>query len=323
MSALLANAIVLYGAHSFAQVSSDPPKPQKIPSAWIWEIATDKRTLYAVGEIHAFVGVQENEIDFLLGEQIYEKASIIYQEARQYDNRTGQQSIKLSEKLGPRIWSDIEKQMKVVITKTKFTSEKQEQLLAAQMIELDGQTAFAVESTIRNFSYLTYLGSIKGKSSLVPGLTLKLEKFEQNKSEKKLVPIETGSLAEELWEQNCAGDLVAQEYILGALSYFEFNTFWNSPKPKSLQDLFRNQTRSGSEFLNYWLDNYPNSKLLMRCNMLPRNEVWLKKIEILLNEPGPSIALLVGVGHLIGPQGLIENLLGRGNIKIRRIYSLN
>ncbi len=75
--------------------------------------------------------------------------------------------------------------------------------------------------------------------------------------------------------------------------------------------------------MNYWLDNYPGSRVLLKCNVLPRNTVWKKKILGLLDETGAPVAIYVGVGHLLGSNGLIENLKHNKTLIIKRIYSLD
>jgi uncharacterized protein YbaP (TraB family) len=104
---------------------------------------------------------------------------------------------------------------------------------------------------------------------------------------------------------------------------FDFDIFWNSEKAKKLQDAFKDTHSSGAAFMNYWLDNYPGSRVLLKCNVLPRNTVWKKKILGLLDETGAPVAIYVGVGHLLGSNGLIENLKHNKTLIIKRIYSLD
>ena len=96
----------------------------KIPAAWVWEISNNNRQIYLVGEMHVFFGVTEKDVDFKLGDEIYDQVSMIFREAKQFKNSPVTPENKISKKVGDRTWRNISEKLELVVNLRKYPAEK-------------------------------------------------------------------------------------------------------------------------------------------------------------------------------------------------------
>jgi uncharacterized protein YbaP (TraB family) len=72
---------------------------------------------------------------------------------------------------------------------------------------------------------------------------------------------------------------------------------WKTGDEQSLEDLLLKEFKE-----------YPG---LYRVLIVERNQRWLKRIEGYLTQPA-RVMVIVGAGHMVGPDGLLEALRQRG-----------
>ena len=300
----------------------------KTPAAWVWRVSSENRHLYLVGELHVFVGLDESQVSFELGDRIFSGTSIAYTEANELKISPVPVLKTLSELLGPHIWQRVQVKMKAVVNQTNISDEKKEGILEDLLKEMNDQSPIIADATLRNFSTLMYVKELiekKETKKIVFGLSSRLKKSNTNGSKNaKLAPIESDFLIDEVWRRSCDSREKAQQLIVEALNAFEFDTFWRTNKVAELQNLFRDSyfsVDSGKAFMDYWLTNYPASEIFMTCNILPRNILWEEKIINILKTKGEPVSVFVGIAHLIGEHGLISSLQKNSSYKIERVYS--
>lgn len=297
---------------------------RKLPTAWVWEVKGNDRTVYLVGDIHAFMGVKNQDLDFKLGFDVFDRASVVLSESNVSSPSAEPLNAKLSSKVGPDIWKKIEYYLSSLLETTKYSKEKKEELLRLGLKELDDQSPDMAFASLLSFSYDTYSRTVKNHKNVVPGLLVRLIKVDSLRNkDKKINYIESPTSSDDAWRSTCDSKQQSQEYMESALDFFDFDKFWNSGKSEKLQQAFWNPLSSGDDVFKVWYENYPGSDLLLKCNIIPRNVVWTPVILDYLKTKGEPVAVIVGFAHVTGKNGLLEILKSNGYSKIKRIYSIS
>jgi TraB/PrgY/gumN family len=298
------------------------PRDTKIPTAWVWEIKTSERTIYLLGELHSFVGMRFDELDFKLGKSIYQKTISTYTEQENFSANSPYFVKKLSEHLGLKIWNDLS-----ILINEKFLSKiiATAEIPAIQkqlMNEFDNSTIPNAEYNIRKSAAAVNAFKAKTKPDAKKGLMHQLFYIDKKSTFKKLIDLEDSYASDASWYSACNTNELAQEIIKLAMSEFDASATASIDKAMSLQKIFANKNTILDEIYTYWLDIYPESKILAKCNVIPRNKMWFKTLEKVMHERGDPIAVVVGLMHVAGEEGLLEMFKKNGATSIRRIYSL-
>lgn len=308
--------LILSSSCTFAATANDKVE-KKLPAAWVWKMTSSERVIYLVGELHLFLGVRDADVDFQQGFDVYDLASEVFIEP-EMKARPNKDNQKLSGKLNPDTWVKIDNTLMSLLNETKNSAERKEILRKKGLDELDGQSAAMAYFNMHNFSYFMYVNSLKTPPLIAQGLTSKLLKIDNPKGiNKKNRHLEDEFAADDVWNENCNTKELSQTYIESALLYFEMDKFWNSGKIEKLQNAFWSKDHLSDEVLNIWLDNYPGSKLMLQCNIIPRTAVWVQKILEMTKTKGPPVAIFAGFAHVVGPHGLLEIFKSNGFTEVK------
>lgn len=298
---------------------------QKKPAAWVWKITGTGRVVYLVGEMHVFTDVNEGDLEFKLGFDVYKNSSKIFTEAESVVPSLYFHGDELSDVVGSDLWAEIDHVISSVLDKTRYSTEEKLALKNKELKEINSQSAGMAYLKLSGLSYFSYIGShsfLDKKLSIVPGLSLRIFKIEDKLKETgKINYLEENYAVDNAWYQKCNTSTLAKNYLISGLSFFNFNNFWGSNKRTSTQDVFFKNNSSLNDIFNVWMRDYPGSDITLQCNLIPRNLAWMPKILALLNEHGDAVAIYVGIAHLVGDDGLISKLRGNGDYKIERIFN--
>lgn len=157
----------------------------KIPAAWVWEVSSAVRAIYLVGEMHAFHGVREEDIDFELGHAIFALAPEVYGEARVEKPNPTPPSTRLSNILSSNTWIKLDLKVSTVIASMKLPPEKARDFRENLLAEFDSQSAAMAEANIRMLTGPAYLSSTGRKlPEIQRGLFFKLTSAHDGKKGK-------------------------------------------------------------------------------------------------------------------------------------------
>lgn len=89
---------------------------------------------------------------------------------------------------------------------------------------------------------------------------------------------------------------------------------------KESQRIFIEPSSKLEDFNSYLMSD-KLGQVIKKCVILGRNHQWFDKITNILNSSGPPIAILVGMRHLSGKEGLINLLKTELNLEAVRLKS--
>lgn len=307
---------------AFAEVSVGV-NDRKLPTAWVWEVQGNSRTVYLVGELHMFQETKNADLDFKLGFDVFERASVVLAESN-ISSTAEKKGGTLSSKVGPDVWKRLENALHSALEPSSFSVEKKESLFKEGLKQIDNQSPDTAFISLLDLSAINYIRVIKRPPTYVDGLLKRLFKVDRLRTTgKKIVPIEGPTSSDDAWLSTCDTKQQSQEYIEIALSYFDFDKFWDTTKTEDLQQMFWSPQATSDDVFNAWLEIFPGSEIQLKCNVLPRHENWTPKILDVLKTKGEPVAVVVGFAHLAGPNGLLEVLKRNGYSRIKRVYSLS
>lgn len=295
----------------------------KIPAAWVWEIKTEERTIYLLGEMHAFLNIQSEAIDFELGKKIYEKTIATYTEQQTFGINSPYFTKKLSAHLGSVMWQKLGDLLTTQLLSRIKKSDEIQFYKIQLMNELDDSTVATAEANIRKFASIASALKTKTKLDMKKGLTYRLYDIDKNNTKMKLISLEDAYALDTSWHDACNTDELAQEYIGLTMPTFDYSIFSITDKLMNFQNLYATKFIDLDKVHSYWANNFPESKLFSKCNISPRNKIWFKTLSKLMHERGEPISVVVGLMHIGGDEGLLEMFKKNGATSIRRIYSLN
>lgn len=301
-------------------ISHAQNEPQKLPAVWAWEIATEKRKIYLLGEIHRFSRLKNKTIDYQLGNEIYQFTSQIFTE---FDGsaKDKNSSDALSQLLGLKTWD----RLKIEITNahnhlSMKSSEDKNNFLEKIFQEIELSSAYSAYKVINVLAAVTSLKNMPDFYSQ-RGLGENLKKFEKISYEQKHSYIEDSNALAEGWAKNCSDSYRAQTLVNAALDNLAKAKTTEFDPASKVQDVFLRSATSLDDLMNALVES-KEGEIIRDCVITPRNYAWLPKFKQSLETSGPSITFLVGIGHVGGNEGLIALLQKEGYTNIKRIYSV-
>ncbi|MGI0016511.1 MAG: TraB/GumN family protein [Nitrososphaera sp.] len=292
-----------------------------LPAAWVWQIPGQNRTVYLVGEFHSFNVPPGTSVDFRLGNDVYSLAAEVWVEAAEFATSKRYPPKSLSSQLSPDTWQNVKNMVTSVGENGRMTNPKLIELKNEGLKEMEEQSAFLAYSGLGLLSNLKYQMSRPQKRT-VQGLTHIFTTKEKTSDQKKISEIEQSTEADDAWREHCDTNELAEKIVKAGLQYFDLDFFWRNEKFAELHNIFADPTTTEEMFLAHWLRLMSENDLVLQCNVVPRNLVWVPKIVDALQSSGPPIVVLVGAIHMMGEGGLLALLSAKGFTDSRRIYSV-
>jgi uncharacterized protein YbaP (TraB family) len=313
---ILLFALILVSPLIFAEVA------QKIfPAVWAWEISGKGRTIYLLGELHSFSGTKDDKVDYELANSIYDLSETVWIESSVTKSNKNSDGKKLSERLQPATWirikNSLEKSVNDILNK-KTQSEKTD-FYQKIVKENDEQSAAQSYIGLLQIASVQYR-LLNRKEKLLSGFNFYMRDKESKSNIKKSRELENQTIADDQWRKLCDTDENAEKLMLEALSYLESNPEITFEKVRAAQNIFVDPKSTLDEIDGISIGS--GSALFKKCNIQPRNRVWLPIMLNALETSGPPVTFDVGISHIAGQEGLLELLRKEGYKNIRRIYTV-
>ena len=202
----------------------------------------------------------------------------------------------------------------------KISSEKIESIKKQSVDEINKQSIPVAYSQIIDYSFKRFFLENDFKPLVYQGFLPKIfQLISQKKILNKTEKLEEDIVFDEIWHDNCDSSEIANRYIESALN---FNYFWKRKLYFDLQNIFWNEKSNQEDVFNYWKNNYPETELSLKCNIIPRTKLWMEKIFQELETEGKPVGVFVGIAHVAGDEGIISIIENKNVYKIIKIKSL-
>ena len=268
-----------------------------------------------MGELHSFNSPERLNIDYSLGLKIYDRSSELWVEAKQKtENPEYLNTYRISEHIDADIWSTLKKRLRdISFLRLKDRSANEIQIYYDRLInEADTSSPFNVYISIQGMLFAESI--VQGKMPDLAYLGMKakiLKTVSSSLLESKLKYIESGNSAAISWHKDCGKN---ENNVL-------FNYAIQEDKiNKESQRIFIEPSSKLEDFNSYLMSD-KLGQVIEKCVVFGRNHQWFDKITNILNSNGPPIAILVGIGHLSGKEGLINLLKTELNLEAVRLRS--
>ena len=280
-------------------------------AVWAWKISNNNRTVYLMGELHWLQSNQQLNIDYDFGMDLYKISSELWVEPKQANQDTSQPSIKMHDRVSRDVWEKIKiRSRTIAATILKNKSADEIDAFSNKMInEFDLNSPFGVYGNIKlsnkfvNIYLMRPLGFnyIGQKQYII-----------SNESPNKLPPIsyiEADDSVAVNWRKFCSrkeNDILLE----AALTDIDFD--------KEAEEVLMKEGAVLDDIENM-LTKTEVGRVIKKCAVTPRNFEWISKILNAMNTKGQPIAVLVGLGHLSGKDGLIELLSTNKGLEMVRL----
>jgi TraB/PrgY/gumN family len=312
--------IILFGLLISQTLTYAQNESQKSSAVWAWEVTSEKRKIYLLGELHRFIRLKNKTIDYQLGNDVYQVTSEIFTE---FDGSATEKnpSDTLSQLLGSKTWGRMKIEITDVFNELSIkNSEDKNSFLEKIFKEIDLSSAYSAYKVINVTVAATSLKKFPDFFSQ-RGFGENLKKIERISYEKKHSYIEDSNALSEGWANNCSDSYRAQTLVNAALDNLATAKIKEFDSLSKVQDLFLTSNGSLDELMSTLVEK-EEGQIIRDCVITPRNYMWLPKLKQSLETSGPPIMFLVGIGHVGGNEGLIALLQKEGYTDIKRIYSV-
>jgi hypothetical protein len=292
-------------------------------AVWVWKVKSNSRVVYLMGELHKFISLGDLNINYSLGEAVYSASSSVWIEPEKQVLSSKPPEEKISEKLSPNTLARLEQLTLNAISATNknLTTEQKNALLQKTIREIDKSSAFSSFVGLMALAEMRNLKNARGYKTF-KGMSTKLSERDLISGLGKIKIIEKDDTVERVWIDQCSNTIDSEIVIIAALDYYENGVSFDNGSLKKVQGAFLKAEISENDFLKI-SESEPYWSSIRKCNIVPRNSLWLPKIIDTLEATGAPEAFLVGNNHIIGKGGLIELLKKLGYTNIERIYSFN
>lgn len=305
--------VCLLFSHFICTVLFAEENLKPIPAVWAWRASSEKRVVYLVGELHSFQSQTKLDLDYKLGTALFNLSDEIWIEPKQHSIELADPPIKLHDLISDELWKKLSFRTKE-ITSHLLAGKKQDRIDQLTNNIIDNFDADGPLSLYANFKQLVSMEkqyATQLSNFVYPGLKGELiNKSSGNKQAKKILNIESIYSVSNLWRQHCGTD-ENDIIVSSALSDEDFDNL--------TQHVF---TSPNTDLID--IDNVFKTAqigpILKKCTVVPRNYQWLAKIRAVLATEGPPVAVVVGVGHLSGNEGLINLLTIEPGVNVKRIF---
>lgn len=303
-----------------ASFSHANDQTQKVPAVWAWKISSEKRTIYLLGEVHAFKNLKNQTIDYQLGTDIYMQSSEIWTEFDGTDYGGKNSLTPLSALLNTNTWERLKGEIRGTSTKLILKKgEETDQFIEKIIQNVDQSDASYAHDVIE----VLISGTLNANNldfNWALGLGKHLKKVQKASFEKKRFYVESATTAIDAWTKNCSGKDKAETLINAALERLDTAKTEYTVVAFKWQDIFLKNGASVDEFEKVFLES-AEGKILLECIVTPRNHAWLPKFKERLETKGDPVTFLVGMSHIGGSDGLLSLLRKEGYTDIKRIYA--
>lgn len=312
--------IILLGLLISQTLTYAQNEPQKSPAVWAWEITSEKRKIYLLGELHRFSRLKNKTIDYQLGNDIYQSTSEIVTE---FDGSATEinSSDNLPRLLGLKTWGRLKSGMTDAFNDlSNKKSEDKSSFLEKIFKEIELSSAYSAYKAINVLAAATSLINMPDIFSQ-RGFGENLKKIEKISYQQKHSYIEDSNALSEGWAKYCSNSYKAETLVNAALDNLATAKFKEFNQAYKVQDTFLRADSTLDELMSTLVET-KEGEIVRDCVITPRNYMWLPKLKQSLETSGPPIMFLVGIGHVGGNEGLIALLQKEGYTNIKRIYSV-
>jgi TraB/PrgY/gumN family len=295
-----------------------------IPAVWAWEIQGNNRTIYLLGEMH-FLDVDNGaKVDYQLAQKIYDFSDKAWTESLSHLTSPISAKKKNSLRLKSTTWKELQEEVFSAINAVYFkkTVAERQDFYTRVIQELDELNTPRLVATLD--LYASIKNTIETKQiakNRQDGLISYLMKLEKNANKQKLVPMEPPGISETLWANQCDTDENLESVVSGRLKFFNNEYFSKLSGLAKIQKYFVEQ-QADITTLHKIVSAAPDWPLTEKCDINPRNILWLPYLKEALNSSGSPIVFIVGIGHIGGENGLLALLEKNGYNKVKRVYSI-
>lgn len=298
-------------------------EPVKTPSVLAWKISSSKSSILILGEMHIFELQKGQAIDHGLAKKAFSHSSIFWIEnpkSSSGDFTTPKNSSRLS----AGTWSSVQINVRKTIDEliTKRTAEERDGLYRTTVSEIDQLSPLDSVQVLSQLALPAYMRFKKEKINLSIGFTASVLNNSSTYSSEKYKFIEDEFSSTRAWHSHCNSDLDTEAAFVSALAYFDENTYKKTSLSKMTKKFHEINVSSEDED---WNEEIPQleREVWEKCNVLPRNKIWLPKLIDGLEDSKGGQVFLVGISHVVGKNGLLNMLRSAGYTDIQRIRSLN
>ena len=122
------------------------------------------------------------------------------------------------------------------------------------------------------------------------------------------------------WNRGCEVDDASYEKLV--LQYLpEFYKDFASDLILNFDDEFKRPGADAAS-LEKFLRDSPSFEHMERCNIKPRDELWMEVIKPQLTTKGSPLVIVAGAAHMVGEYGLLNMLCQAGYCGAKRIFKL-
>lgn len=294
------------------------------PSVWAWEVNSQNRKIYLLGEIHYFVFHENSvpKISYNLGEKILDKSSEIWIEEQQSLPKSDNGQRNLSYQVSSTTWNLIKTGFRNAINSMRnLETQERDELYKTYITRLDWQDPLAASQSLTIFANANITRS-KPNYVYIPGLKYFILEKNNNLFNQKIKKLETTQAGYEAWWNNCNSKEKAETIINNALAKQDKKYDFSINQNLIYQSIFFKTDENINSFVNATMSN-EIEKIYMDCVGIPRSKLWMPSIVEKLSTTGAPITFLVGIGHIGGENGLLSLLKKHGFTDIKRIYSVD
>ncbi|NJM43012.1 MAG: TraB/GumN family protein [Brachymonas sp.] len=297
---------------------------KEITPARYFEVKSEKRKIYIAAEVHGLAKRNYEFINYSIGEKIYHNAKLVYVEpladAGIKLERPENEVLEFKKLISPSTWIDIENQIERIRKRghqfIKFQEKLDEYLKKIEVSEPD--TSYMYLKSI--YSAEMFLFESQNLPALQPGLRMHLTVLE-NKKYPKFQLIEPYSSGGNIWPKYCNSkenaEFLAQEALLAFKSGVKYAV------ATAAQSMLYVDGATDIEKAQEIFEASNAGKVLVRCNIEPRNAAWFSTMKTILNSPGEPVFFILGAAHVAGKNGLLAKLRAAGYTEIRPIKSID
>ena len=306
-------------------VSATSAEVSEIPSVVAWELKTPERVVYVVGEIHYFDVTSGKTVDHTLAKKIYDLSQTYWTEnfaevpARPNPYKPN------SSRVSTETWIQFKQALKffLLTNKSKQSEPTSDALFDELLLLFDRNEPLVALSDASKFIAAKSMRLAKTRALVVDGfMSEEVAKYEMSQKQKKIKALESVTSAYEAWDKNCASNSDAEEVFKAITSLLSQTLAFNERASLRATDWFLG-IQGVAKYEDIKLLASPESDFFKRCMIAPRSKEWLPTFTNVLTTSGESVAFLVGIGHLVGEDGIFEMLKKNSvTFSIKRIYGL-
>lgn len=294
-------------------------------SVIVWEVKSQSRTMYFVGEIHKIEKSVAGKVSNNLAERIFNLSSKVLTENLIPEKPPLPMIVKNSNRLDPKIWKNFEKSLfdafdYISAGKPK---DKQDSIYRGLLNDFDHNEIHGVIEGAGLFLAAKIIKKQRENIQAIDGfLGASLLDLEAKNTEKKVQPIETIEEKNLLRKTHCNGAEDIENAFLISIELLKIDP--EKPHPvKQLTRWFLDLQKSENA-MTAELPKFAEISFTEKCDLAPRNKLWYPTILKSLTDPGPAVSVFAGVGHFLGKEGLFNMLQKQGlDLKIRQVTLLD